>query len=109
MCVFVRGVGGAGAGTRVTGAAGLASWRRKRRADTLGHCMIHLRRIEDEGGRGGGLSHENRGGGGLYSQANLLRGKPNLLSRGPVAGLLDVVVEAMSVPLLSITLEDLTW
>ena len=28
-----------------------------------------------------------------YSKANLLRGKPNSLSRGPVAGLLCVVEE----------------
>ena len=53
MSVFMRGVGGAGAGAGVAGAAGLASWRRKRRADTLGHCMIHLRRMEDGGGVSG--------------------------------------------------------
>ena len=32
-----------------------------------------------------------RGGVGVVSQANMLRGKPNSFSRGPVAGLLCVV------------------
>ena len=44
------------------------------------------------GGRGGGR------GGGVYSQAKMLRGKPNSLSPGPVAGLLFVVREDYTLP-----------
>ena len=43
--------------------------------------LLPLALLPREGGEGGGEGGGGGGGGGIHSQANLLRGKPNSLSR----------------------------